>query len=434
MNLHSTYGESKKVNFKTALFKSMPSDNGLYTMKKFPRFDKAWLEKAGEMSLQDISFDMAKALLSDEIPEEDLKRIIENAINFEAPIVSLKKQYNVMELFHGPSMAFKDFGARFMAQVMSYYLGKKKEKMHLLVATSGDTGGAVALGFLDVPNIEVTILYPSKKVSPLQELQLTTLGKNITAVEVDGTFDDCQRMVKSAFQDEALNKKYKLSSANSINIARLIPQSFYYMYAGTRKEFYGKRLLMSIPSGNLGNLCAGIIAWKMGLPVRHFIAATNANNVLQRFLGSAEYEPKPAVQTLANAMDVGMPSNFPRLIEFFQRDFLKITNQVKSYSFDDFEIEEAIKEVYDETEYIMCPHTAVGYLGLKEYIFEYDCTDNGIILSTAHPAKFAGIVEKHIFGKVPVPEQLQSLDASKKKSVAMSNKSDDFKIWFEKTY
>ncbi|MBT8196124.1 MAG: threonine synthase, partial [Bacteroidia bacterium] len=227
---------------------------------------------------------------------------------------------------------------------------------------------------------------------------------------------------------------YKLSSANSINIARLIPQSFYYMYAGTRKEYYGKRLLITIPSGNLGNLCAGIIAWKMGLPVRHFIAATNANDVLPRFLGSAEYEPRPAEQTLATAMDVGMPSNFPRLIEFFQRDFSKLINQVKSYSFDDFEIEEAIKEVYDETEYIMDPHTAVGYLGLKEYIFEYDCTDNGIFLSTAHPAKFSNIVEKHIFGKVPVPEQLQGLDASKKKSEKMSNKFEDFKFWFTKNY
>ena len=301
MNLHSTYGESKKVNFKTALFNSMPPDKGLYTVKRFPRFDKEWLERASEMTLQEISIAMANALLSDEIPENDLNAIVSKAINFEAPIVSLNKTMHVLELFHGPSMAFKDFGARFMAQVMSYYLAKKKDKIHLLVATSGDTGGAVALGFLGVPNIDVTILYPSGKVSPLQELQLTTLGKNVTALEVDGTFDDCQKLVKSAFQDEELNKSFNLSSANSINIARLIPQSFYYMYAGTRKQFQGKRLLISVPSGNLGNICAGIIASKMGLPVRHFIAATNANDVLPQFLGSAEYKPKPSVETLATA-------------------------------------------------------------------------------------------------------------------------------------
>lgn len=311
MNFYSTNSPSVEVPFKEAVFNSLPQDRGLYMPVNIPKLDADFIQNLDKYSLPEIAFNVAKTLLSDSIPEEDLKALIEDAINFEAPIIKLEDDVYVLELFHGPSLAFKDFGARFMSRVMSYFLRDGEQLLDVLVATSGDTGGAVALGFLGVPNTRVTILYPKGKVSPIQEQQLTTNGKNIRAIEIDGTFDDCQSLVKQAFTDDELNKKFRLTSANSINIARLIPQTFYYFNAYAQLLREGKsEVTFCVPSGNFGNIGAGLLAWKLGLPVKQFIAATNANDTVPAFLKSGVYEPKPSVSTLSNAMDVGSPSNW----------------------------------------------------------------------------------------------------------------------------
>ncbi|RYD92583.1 MAG: threonine synthase, partial [Sphingobacteriales bacterium] len=319
MKLYSTNNTATSISFKEAVFNSMPQDKGLYMPITIPRLDEAFISNLDKYTLPEIAFTVAKTLLGDVMPEADLKALIEDAINFEAPIVKLEEDVYVLELFHGPSLAFKDFGARFMSRVMSYFLEDGEKQLDVLVATSGDTGGAVALGFLGVPNTRVTILYPKGKVSGVQEQQLTTNGQNIRAIEVDGTFDDCQALVKQAFTDTELNKEYRLTSANSINIARLVPQTFYYFNAYAQLLRQGKsKVVFAVPSGNFGNIGAGLLAWKMGLPVEQFIAATNANDTVPAFLKTGVYEAKPSVATISNAMDVGNPSNWVRIADLFK--------------------------------------------------------------------------------------------------------------------
>ncbi|MFP4091502.1 MAG: threonine synthase [Cyclobacteriaceae bacterium] len=426
MRLYSTNdtGKKAKVSFQEALFRSMPEDKGLYMPESFPRLKDSFFNNIQSLSLQEIAFEVAEALLANEIPALKLREIIEDAINFPAPLVKLDERTHVLELFHGPTLAFKDFGARFMARTMSWFLQQNPSdrEIHILVATSGDTGGAVAQGFLNVPGIRVSLLYPKGKVSELQEKQLTTVGNNVEALEVEGTFDDCQRMVKEAFLDKDLRQHKQLASANSINISRLIPQSFYYFnaYAQLKREPAfnpEQQLVFSVPSGNFGNLCGGLIAKRMGLPIHMIIASTNANDIVPAYLDSGKFDPRPSQQTLSNAMDVGNPSNFARLQAFYQREprlseadlLLEIQHDLVGRRYDDVQTRDAIREVFDKFYgYTMCPHTAVGYLGLKDYLKELEGTVSGVILATAHPAKFVDTVESTTGEKVKMPESLLS--------------------------
>src|ERR1700710_1290565 len=344
MKFYSTNNISTRVSFKEAVFNSMPQDRGLYMPESITRLDDKFLNNLDGYTLPEIAFHVAKNLLGDDIPDDDLQAIITDAINFYAPVVELEEGVDVLELWHGPSLAFKDFGARFMSRVMSYFLEAGEKQLDVLVATSGDTGGAVGLGFLGVPDTRVTILYPRGKVSDIQELQLTTNGQNIRAVEIGGTFDDCQALVKQAFTDVELNEKFRLTSANSINIARLIPQTFYYFNAYAQLLKRGKsKVIFSVPSGNFGNIGAGLLAWKMGLPVEQFIAATNANDTVPEFLKSGVYAPKPSVATLSNAMDVGNPSNWVRIADMFKDDPEKLKALITGYRYDDEETVNAIQ-------------------------------------------------------------------------------------------
>jgi threonine synthase len=424
MKLYSTNDTEKKekVSFQEALFRSMPEDKGLYMPESFPRLKDTFFDNIQHLSLQEIAFEVAEALLADEIPALKLREIIEDAINFPAPVVKLDERIHVLELFHGPTLAFKDFGARFMARTMSWFLQQhpSDKEIHILVATSGDTGGAVAQGFLNVPGIRVSLLYPKGKVSELQEKQLTTVGNNVEALEVEGTFDDCQRMVKEAFLDKDLRQHMQLASANSINISRLIPQSFYYFnaYAQLKREPAfnpQQKIVFSIPSGNFGNLCGGLIAKRMGLPIHRIVASTNANDIVPGYLDSGRFAPRPSQQTISNAMDVGNPSNFARLQAFYQQEprlseadlLLQIQQDVVGHRYDDTQTRDAIKEVFDQFYgYTMCPHTAVGYLGLKQYLAEPEGAVSGIVLATAHPAKFVDTVEEATGEKVQMPSSL----------------------------
>src|ERR1700733_14740426 len=368
MQLYSTINPSTRVSFREAVFNSMPQDKGLYMPVDIPRLDDKFLSNLDRYTLPEIAFYVANALIGEDIPEGDLKQIIHDAINFLAPVEKLEENVFVLELWHGPSLAFKDFGARFMSRVMSYFLEKGEKQLDVLVATSGDTGGAVALGFLGVPNTRVTILYPKAKVSDVQELQLTTNGQNIRALEIDGTFDDCQALVKQAFTDKELKEKFRLTSANSINIARLIPQTFYYFnaYAQLLKEGKNK-VVFSVPSGNFGNLAAGLLAWKMGLPVEQFIAATNANDAVPEFLRTGIYQPKASVQTISNAMDVGNPSNWVRIADMFKDDEASLKQLIIGFSYNDEETLAAIEKINSSYHYVACPHTAIAWQALKDW-------------------------------------------------------------------
>jgi len=407
----------------------MPQDRGLYMPVNILRLDDKFINNLDQYTLPEIAFHVASNLIGDDIPADDLKAIIDDAINFPAPIVKLEDNVFVLELFHGPSLAFKDFGARFMSRVMSYFLEKGEKQLDVLVATSGDTGGAVALGFLGVPNTRVTILYPKGKVSDIQELQLTTNGQNIRAVEVDGTFDDCQALVKQAFTDVELNNEFRLTSANSINIARLIPQTFYYFnaYAQLLKQGINK-VIFCVPSGNFGNIGAGLLAWKMGLPVEHFIAATNVNDTVPEFLKTGIYQPKPSVATLSNAMDVGDPSNWVRIADLFKDDADELKKLVTGYSYDDEETLNAIKFVYDDYNYVVCPHTAIAWQALKDWQQDNFKADTaGVFLSTAHPCKFPDVYPESIAGKVVVPEQVKELEKKDKQKVLLGKDFEGFK-------
>ena len=429
MKLYSTKHESADVDLQEAIFRGLPPDNGLYMPYEIPVMPASFFETIHTLSLPEIAKAVCQNLLGDDLTDAEIEGIIDSSMTFEAPVVPLEENVGVLELFHGPSMAFKDFGARFMAAIMSHYLVKAKREIRILVATSGDTGGAVAQGFYNTPGISVTILYPTGKVSDIQEKQLTTLGGNVTALEIDGTFDDCQRLVKQAFLDADLRSAFNLASANSINIARLIPQSFYYFaaYAALRKQGIRKPVVFSVPSGNFGNLSAGLMAYQMGLPVQAFVAACNANHPVPDYLATGNYEPKPSVETISNAMDVGAPSNFIRMQILAGTDIEKVRSLVKGYFTSDETTKEIMLEVYQRTGYVTCPHTAVAYDGLKQYEAEYVGDFYGVMLSTAHYAKFLPTVEATLGTQVEVPTRLAELLDKEKKSIPMGTDFEGFK-------
>ncbi|MDP5140137.1 MAG: threonine synthase [Spirosomaceae bacterium] len=428
MQLYSTNRQSPTVGIEEAIFRGLPPDNGLYMPEQIPVLPASFWDSVENLSLQEIAFEIANAFLKEEIPTEDLRTLINKAINFDAPVVKIEEDIYCLELFHGTSMAFKDFGARFMAAVMSYFLKRSERKINILVATSGDTGGAVAQGFYDVNNISVTILYPSGKVSDIQEKQLTTLGKNIKAIEIDGTFDDCQKLVKQAFLDEELRNEFNLASANSINIARLIPQAFYYVYAYAQLKKQGKPIVFSVPSGNFGNLSAGVIAWRMGMPVERFIAATNVNKVVPEYIETANFTPiNPSISTISNAMDVGNPSNFPRLKALFGDSYDELKNNLSGFYYTDEATRLCMKDVYARTGYVMCPHTAIAYLGLEDYLKQTDKKVSGVFHSTAHYAKFLPDVEPTLGKKLEIPQRLSELLEKEKSATQMAADYGDFK-------
>ncbi len=432
MKLYSTKNTSTFVDLQKAVFKGLPDDNGLFMPEHIPVLPASFFENIKNYSLQDIAFEVCKNLFQGYIPENDLREIIATSMTFPAPVVKLDESTYVLELFHGPSLAFKDFGARFMAQLMSYFNRGNDQELVILVATSGDTGGAVAFGFHNTPGIKVVILYPSGKISMLQEKQLTTLGGNITALEIDGTFDDCQALVKKAFLDQELTSKIRLSSANSINIARLIPQSFYYIEAYKQIENPDK-VVFCIPSGNFGNLTAGLFAKKMGLPVHHFIAATNANDIVPNYLNTGTYEPKVSVRTLSNAMDVGNPSNFVRILDLYCSTWNNIKEDISGYAFDDVTTKNAMREVDARYNYVIEPHGAVGYLALKEWQKDNPNTQ-GVILETAHASKFIDDVEEILGKSIEIPERLAILSEREKNSIPMNTTFDNFKTWLLNNY
>lgn len=431
MKLYSTNNHNLSVDFPTGVFNSMPLDKGLYMPVQIPVLDREFMENLDQYSMQEIAFKVASALLADAIPAADLKRIVDEAINFDAPVVRLKDHDYVLELFHGPSLAFKDFGARFMSRIMAYFLKDDEKMLDVLVATSGDTGGAVALGFLGVPNTRVTILYPKGKVSDIQELQLCTNGQNIHAIEVQGTFDDCQHLVKQAFADEELNTKLRLTSANSINISRLIPQTFYYFNAYAQLLKQGKKkVVFVVPSGNFGNIAAGLLAYKMGLPVKQFIAATNVNDTVPRFLETGVYETRPSVQTYANAMDVGAPSNWVRIMDLFDNDKAELEKILKSYVYTDAQTLTGMNHLYQDLNYIACPHTAIAWLALQAYRKDNPDMDfEGVFLSTAHACKFPDVFPEEIKVKIEIPAQVQSLAAKEKQVTEMDASFVSFKSY-----
>ena len=414
MKYFSTNNPSKQVSLKEAVLNAFPADKGLYLPTEIPELPHSFFHSIDKLSFQDMAFEVAKTLIQDSLPEKTLRSIIADAVNFDAPLVPISENTSVLELFHGPTLAFKDFGARFMARLMGVYTKEDSKKLTILVATSGDTGSAVAQGFYRVPGIEVMVFYPKGQVSEIQEKQFTTLGENITAFEVNGTFDDCQALVKEAFLHPELNKAKRLTSANSINIARLIPQTFYYFraYAQLAQK---NNLVFSIPSGNFGNLTAGLIAKKMGLPVSKFIASTNINDIVPHYLDTGRFEPKPSKQTISNAMDVGNPSNFARMLSLYHS--IEMTEDIYGASFTDEQTRGCIKKVYQETGYLLDPHGAVGCLGLEQYQSKNKC--QGIVLGTAHPAKFLDVVEPVIGEKVAIPDRLAESMNKEKKTVSI---------------
>lgn len=432
MKLYSTNNKKKLASLSEAVLKGLPDDNGLFMPEYIPKLPKEFIDNLKNYSFQEIAFTICKTMFQGVIPENDLKEIVYESINFPAPLVRLDEQKYILELFHGPSLAFKDFGARFMARLMSYFDKGNDEELVILVATSGDTGGAVAAGFYKTPGIKVVILYPSGKVSHLQEQQLTTLGHNITALEIDGTFDDCQAMVKKAFLDTELTNNIRLTSANSINIARLIPQSFYYFEAYKQLD-NPKDVVFCIPSGNFGNLTAGLFAAKMGLPVSQFIAATNANSIVPEYLSKGDYVPRSSVRTISNAMDVGNPSNFVRMQDLYGFTWNNIKEDVSGFSYTDKETEEGIKEVKSMYNYVIDPHGAVGYNALKEYQAINPDT-KGIVLETAHPSKFLPDVERVLNEKIEVPERLAEIANKKKEALYLKNDYSGFKAYLLSEY
>ena len=415
MNYYSLNNKTHQVSFQEAVIQGLAPDRGLYFPQTLTPLPASFFETIENLSNEAIAFEAIKQFVGDEIPEAELKQILKETLCFDFPLVKVEDNIYSLELFHGPTMAFKDVGARFMSRCLAYFNKNKDQKNTVLVATSGDTGGAVASGFLGVKGVEVVILYPSAKVSDIQERQLTTLGQNITALEVDGVFDDCQDMVKKAFLDADLEHK-NLTSANSINIARWLPQMFYFFFAYKELKKYNKPLVVSCPSGNFGNICAGIIAKKLGLPISHFVAATNANDTVPQFLLKGIYEAKPSIATISNAMDVGNPSNFVRIQEMYNNDLKEFSKDFSSYTYSDEATKEAMKSIYNYNGYIAEPHGAVGYLGLKKEL-EKSPNAIGIFLETAHPIKFLDIVEPVLNVNLPIPMQIESVLGKEKKSI-----------------
>ena len=422
----STNNGSPKADFKEATIKGQAPDKGLYFPEKIPVLDKSFIDNLTQYSKEEIAFKVIRPYVGDTIPNNELERIVAETISFDFPLIKVEDNIFSLELFHGPTLAFKDVGARFMSRCLGYFVKDNDKKVTVLVATSGDTGGAVANGFYNVDGIDVVILYPSDKVSSVQELQLTTLGKNISALEIDGTFDDCQRMVKEAFADDELNKRLFLTSANSINVARWLPQQFYYFFAYTQWANKNNPPVISVPSGNFGNICAGLLAHRSGLPVSHFIAACNNNDVVTEYLETGNYVPKKSIATISNAMDVGNPSNFVRILELFHKEFNSLKNVMSSYSFSDEETKAILKDVFDKEHYLLDPHGAVGYGALKKYLQQH-IELKGIFLETAHPVKFYDAVELIINKKVPTPAIVNDLLLLKKESVKMNANYEDLK-------
>ncbi|MFP9117405.1 threonine synthase [Flavobacterium sp. RNTU_13] len=426
MKYYSLNNPDIQTSFKEAAITGIAQDKGLYFPESIPQLDADFIANIENYSYEEIAYRAIAPFVGDEIPEDKLRQIVAETLAFPFPVVQVEEGVYALELFHGPTMAFKDVGARFMSRCLNYFTQGEDKKITILVATSGDTGGAVASGFLGVEGIEVVILYPSGKVSDVQEKQLTTLGQNIKALEVNGTFDDCQDMVKQAFLDEEL-KNISLTSANSINVARWLPQMFYYFIAYKELKKLGKPLVVSVPSGNFGNICAGMMAKKIGLPIQHFVASTNVNDTVPRFMDSQQYQPKPTVETLSNAMDVSNPSNFVRILELFGKEFGALDNELTSYSFTDAETVATLQKVYTEDNYLCDPHGAVGYLGLKKYLKDKENL-TGVFLETAHPVKFADSIINNLKIEIPVPAQIQAVLHGEKKADQIStyNELKDF--------
>ena len=416
MKYYSLNHNSKPCSFADAVKKGLAPDRGLYFPERIPVLPKKFFNEIQDQSIPEMAFQVIKPFIGKQINNNKLLEIVKETLDFKFPIIEISNSIAALELFQGPTLAFKDVGARFMARALGYLKKGSKEKITVMVATSGDTGGAVANGFLGVEGVKVVILYPKGKVSEIQEKQLTTIGQNITALEVDGVFDDCQEMVKNAFLDASL-KSVQLTSANSINIGRWLPQMFYYFIAYRALKSKNKKLVFSIPSGNFGNICAGIMSQQMGLPISHFVASTNVNDTVPRYLKTANYEPLPTKQTVSTAMDVGNPSNFVRIQKIFNNDIYRMKKNFSGYSYTDDQTKKAIKKIFSKKKYIADPHGAVGYLGLQEYISTQKDDIYGVFLETAHPVKFKDTVEKTLNLKVPIPNRLKETLSKKKVSI-----------------
>ena len=432
MKYYSTNGKAPVATLEKAVVKGLAEDKGLYMPERIKPLPKEFFDNIENLSFQEIAYTVADAFFGEDVPAEDLKKIVYDTLAFDCPCVKVTDSIYSLELFHGPTLAFKDVGARFMARLLQYFLKKEGAgQVNVLVATSGDTGSAVANGFLGVDGIHVYVLYPKGKVSPIQECQFTTLGKNITAVEVDGVFDDCQALVKNAFMDADLNAHMKLTSANSINVARFLPQAFYYFYAYAqmKKQGWADQLVVCVPSGNFGNICSALFGKKMGLPIKRFIAANNANDIFFNYLQTGKYEPKASVQTIANAMDVGDPSNFARVYELYGKSHEAICADISGATYKDEQIAETIREVKAETGYVCDPHGACGYRALKEGL---KAGEVGVFLETAHPAKFKDTVDGILGGDIEIPAKLQAFMKGTKQSVPMSKDFATFKEFLMK--
>lgn len=430
MEFYSTNGQAPVADLRKAVVKGLAEDKGLYMPQTIKTLPKVFFDEIQNHTFQDIAYNVASAFFGEDVDGDDLQDIVYDTLSFDCPVVKVTDHIYSLELFHGPTLAFKDVGARFMARLLGYFLKgpKDSKEVNVLVATSGDTGSAVANGFLGVDGIHVYVLYPKGKVSPIQECQFTTLGKNITAIEVDGVFDDCQALVKNAFMDKELNDHMKLTSANSINVARFLPQAFYYFYAYAqmKKISNGKPLVFCVPSGNFGNICAGLFAKRMGLPVQRFIAANNANSVFYEYLQTGNYQPRPSIQTIANAMDVGAPSNFARVYDLYHKDYEAICHDISGATYSDAQIADTMREVYQQTGYVCDPHGACGFCALAEGLRD---DEMGVFLETAHPAKFKTTVD-HILGTdIDIPAKLQAFMKGTKQSVPMSRDFTDFKAY-----
>ena len=429
MRYYSTNGKAPLATLEKAVVKGLAEDRGLYMPERIKPLPQAFFDNIQDMSLQEIAYQVADSFFGEDVDAESLRRIVYDTLSFDIPLVKVEEPIYSLELFHGPTLAFKDVGARFMARLLQYFLQKEgKGLVNVLVATSGDTGSAVANGFLGVEGIHVYVLYPKGKVSPIQECQFTTLGQNITAIEVDGVFDDCQALVKNAFMDEELNAKMQLTSANSINVARFLPQSFYYFhaYAQLKKKLKGEKVVCCVPSGNFGNICSALFGKRMGLPISRFIAANNANDIFYNYLQTGRYEPKPSKQTIANAMDVGDPSNFARILDLYGKSHESICQDISGATYTDQQIAETMRKCLDETGYQLDPHGACGYQALQEGLKE---GETGFFIETAHPAKFKQTVDEICGGDIAIPERLQAFMQGTKQSVPMSKDFADFKAF-----
>ena len=432
MKYYSTNHQAPDASLQEAVVKGLASDKGFYMPEVIKRLPQSFYDNIENFSFQEIAYQVADAFFGEDVPADVLKKIVYDTLSFDVPAVQVKENIYSLELFHGPTLAFKDVGGRFMARLLGYFIQKEGQKqVNVLVATSGDTGSAVANGFLGVEGIHVYVLYPKGKVSEIQEKQFTTLGQNITALEVDGTFDDCQALVKNAFMDAELNAHMKLTSANSINVARFLPQAFYYFYAYAQLKKLGKadNLVVCVPSGNFGNITAGLFGKHMGLPVKRFIASNNSNDIFYQYLQTAQYNPRPSVATIANAMDVGDPSNFARVLALYENSHEAICAEISGATYTDEQIRETVKKAYQESGYLLDPHGACGYRALEEGLKEGEV---GVFLETAHPAKFLETVESIIGEKVEIPAKLQEFMKGTKQSIEMSKDFESFKAYLLK--